>query len=101
MSEKGKPLGRVTEAASAEKVTEAAPVKRIRSVKAPSPRNVVQGTVTNVLKLSAVKRILHSLALGRLLRLLMMVIRTVGLRALPVVVVIVGGWLLRRARRKK
>ena len=100
MIESERPLGRATEAVSAKKLTEATPMEKIRGMNAPSPRKAAQSAVTSVLKFRAVRRILHSLALSRLLRFLLMVCRAVGLRVLPVVAVIIGGWLLRRARRR-
>jgi hypothetical protein len=100
MSKSDRPLGRVTEAVSAKKLTEAAPTEKIQGMDTLSPRKAAQSAVTSVLKFRAVRRILHSLALTRLLKFLLMVCRAVGLRVLPVVAVIIGGWLLRRARRR-
>ncbi|GAA4624337.1 hypothetical protein GCM10023196_024070 [Actinoallomurus vinaceus] len=63
------------------------------------PEEAVQGTAMKGLRLPVVGRLLQSLALARLLRVLRAIVRFIP-RALPVAILIVAGWLFRRMRRK-
>lgn len=100
MAEKNKPVGKVADAVSAEKVTRSAPMEKAKGMEVPSPKKVLQGSVMNALKLPGIRKVLQSLAFTRLLRVLRMIIGFVGIRALPVIALIIGGWILRRSRKK-
>jgi hypothetical protein len=100
MAEKNKPAGKVKEAFSAEKVTRSAPVEKAKGMEVPAPKKVLQGSVMNALKLPGLRKVLHSLALTRLLRVLRMIVGFVGIRAIPIVALIIGVWILRRSRKR-
>jgi hypothetical protein len=89
--------------AAVNKAAEARPDKKIaqsaESLKE-TPKKAVQGTVMKGLRLPAVGRLLQSFALARLLRVLGVIVRFIGPRALPVALLILVGWFFRRMRRK-
>ncbi|GAB3981072.1 hypothetical protein GCM10029978_080840 [Actinoallomurus acanthiterrae] len=89
--------------AAVNKAAEARPDKKIAQsaeTLKETPKKAAQGTVMKALRLPAVGRVLQSLALARLLRVLGAILRFIGPRALPVAILILAGWLFRRMRRK-
>jgi hypothetical protein len=65
-----------------------------------APRKAAQQTVMKTLRLPVVGRLLQGFALVRLLRVLGAVVRFVGPRALPVGILLLAGWFIRRLRKK-
>src|SRR4051794_4133752 len=98
MDEKTTPVGRAAKAVSPQKLSESAPMEKIRQ--APSPKKALQGSVMNALKLPGLRKILHSLAFAKLIRILRMIAGFVGPRAIPVIALIMAGWIFRRFRRR-
>ncbi|GLY74016.1 hypothetical protein [Actinoallomurus iriomotensis] len=97
MAEKSTPVGKVTETASPERVKGS--MGKVRQV--PSPKKALQGSVMGALKLPGLRKVLHTLAFARLMKVLRAIVGFVGIRALPVVALILGGWLFRRSRRRR
>jgi hypothetical protein len=96
MAEKSTPVGKVTETASPERIKGA-----MRKREVPSPKKALQGPVRNALKLPGLRKVLHTLAFARLVQVLRAIAGFVGVRALPVIALILGGWLFRRFRRRR
>ncbi|GAA4516222.1 hypothetical protein GCM10023191_086900 [Actinoallomurus oryzae] len=96
MAEKSTPVGKVTETASPERIKGA-----MRKREVPSPKKALQGSVMNALKLPGLRKVLHTLAFARLVKVLRAIAGFVGVRALPVIALILGGWLFRRFRRRR
>ncbi|MCO5967592.1 MULTISPECIES: hypothetical protein [Actinoallomurus] len=65
-----------------------------------APKKAAQETVMKGLRAPVVGKALKSLALGRLVRVLGAAIRFIGPRAVPVALVLVAGWFIRRLRKK-
>ncbi|GAA4614956.1 hypothetical protein GCM10023195_65580 [Actinoallomurus liliacearum] len=65
-----------------------------------APKKAAQETVMKGLRAPIVGKVLQSFALARLMRVLGAVIRFIGPRALPVALVVLAGWFVRRLRRK-
>jgi hypothetical protein len=78
-------LGKAAKAVSPAKITRSSSAKKatVKALKLPGPR-----------------RILQSLALARLVRFLRTITSFAGVRAVPFVALILGGWLFRRLRRR-
>jgi hypothetical protein len=89
MAEKSTPVGKAAETASPERIT------------VPSPKKAMQGSVMNALKLPGLRKVLHTLAFARLAKVLRAIAGFVGVRALPLIALILGGWLFRRFRRRR
>lgn len=89
--------------AAANKVADSRPDQKIiesADVLKKAPKKAAQETVMKGLRLPVVGRLLQSFALVRLLRVLRVVIGFIGPRALPLAALILGGWFVRRLRKK-
>jgi hypothetical protein len=98
MGEKSMPTGKMAEAVSTDRISRSTPMEKMRE--APSPKKVLQGSVVKTLKLPGLRKILHSLAFVKLVKVLRMIIGFVGMRAVPIVALVIGGWMLRRLRKR-
>lgn len=98
MAKKATPARKAAETVSPERIKRSTPVRKMRE--APSPKKAVQGAVTNALKLPGPRKILQRLAFARLIAVLRKIVGLVGVRALPVVALILSGWVFRRFRRR-
>lgn len=98
MAEKATPVGKAAKTVSPEGIKRSAPMRKMRDV--PSPRKALQGSVTNALKLPGLRKVLQGLAFARLVTVLRKIARLVGVRALPLIALIVFGWVFRRFRRR-
>lgn len=96
MGERKKPTDKVKESVSAEKVS--GPADRLKET--PSPKKALQGSMMKALKVPGLRKILHSLAWARLVKVLRMIVGFIGIRAVPVIALIIGGWIFRRFRKR-
>lgn len=99
MGENATPAGKAAQAASPKNLSRSNPMEKMRE--APSPKKALQGSVMNALKLPGLRKILHTLAFAKLMKVLRMIARFVGVRAaVPVIALVIGGWLFRRFRKR-
>jgi hypothetical protein len=98
MGEKKTPVSKVTGAVSTDQIKGSTPMEKMSEV--PSPKKALQGTAMKALKVPGLRKILHTLAFARLVKVLRMIVGLIGVRALPVIALIIGGWLFRRFRRR-
>jgi hypothetical protein len=98
MDEKATPVGRAAKAVSPQKLSESTPMEKIRQ--APAPKKALQRSVMNAFKLPGLRKILQSLAFAKLIKLLRMIARFIGPRAIPVIALIIFGWIFRRVRKR-
>lgn len=99
MGERKTPVDKMTGAVTADKIKGAKPMAKLRE--APSPKKALQETAMSTLRVPGVRKIIHTLAFARLVKFLRMIVGFIGIRALPVVALIIGGWTFRRVRRSK
>lgn len=98
MAEKSTPAGKAAETVSPERIRGSAPARKVRAA---SPKKALQGSVVNALKLPGLRKVLQSLAFARLVAVLRKIAKLIGIRAVPVIVLILLGWVFRRLRRGK
>lgn len=99
MGERNTPASKVTGAVSTDKLKGSKPMEKMREM--PSPKNALQGAAKNALKTPGLRKVLYGLTFARLMQVLRMIVKRIGARALPIVALILGGWLFRRIRRRK
>lgn len=99
MGERKTPGSKVAGAVSADKIKGSKPMDKMREM--PSPKNALQGVTKNALRVPGVRKVLYGLTFANLIRVLRMIVNRIGARVLPIVALILGGWLFRRIRRRK
>lgn len=98
MAEKSTSVGKATEPVSPERLKGSAPARKMREA---SPKKALQGSVANALKLPGLRKVLQSLAFARLVAVLRKIAKLVGVRAVPVIALILFGWVFRRFRSRR
>jgi hypothetical protein len=99
----GAAVNKAAESRPGKKVAESRPDKKVTESAGAlknAPKKAAQQTVMKTLRLPVVGRLLKGFALVRLVRVLGAVVRFIGPRALPVAVLILAGWFVRRLRKK-
>jgi hypothetical protein len=96
MGESARPTGKITQAASAERIT--SPVSRGKE--ALSPKKALRGPVGKALKLPGLKKLMNAFALVKLLRFVRLILGSLGFRVVAIVALVLGGWAFRRFRKR-
>lgn len=85
------------ETALPERIKRSSPPRKMRAA---SPKKALRGSVANALKPPGPRKVLQSLAFARLAAILRKIAALVGVRAVPVIALILLGWVFRRIRRR-